>query len=410
MNSEKENSQENNEIEDSIIQGLMDKYQKSPSEYLASSKQLIESSNLRLDRSVMDEIFKSNSQYYPQLKIINLETPIRHEVVHISPTVARDMLKFSRRGKINTDLSNRRVNRSTVKKFTEDMNEGRWCLTGEPIIIGHDGEILDGHTRLEAASKSTYGFIAIIIWGISDALAFAHTDTGNIRSRANVLEMAGVSVDAKILSQVAMLSKAFDMTTNPYAFRGTQGTSFKPAEILDYVQGKDELAWSVNLVASLAKEHRQQIQAPQATLAFAHYLINEKLKTYEADEIPITPDMYISNIISGLGQTSTESIEYKVRDYLESIRKESTSYALLCRLSCIFKGWNMYFNIPVVGKKVSIRRVANFVKNEEGERVPAKAAGNIREAFTIPFLTPGKTPSRVKKRSAMRNVSSKYTT
>ncbi|WP_337136291.1 hypothetical protein, partial [Staphylococcus aureus] len=115
----------------------------------------------------------------------------------------------------------------------------------------------------------TYGFIAIIIWGISDALAFAHTDTGNIRSRANVLEMAGVSVDAKILSQVAMLSKAFDMTTNPYAFRGTQGTSFKPAEILDYVQGKDELAWSVNLVASLAKEHRQQIQAPQATLAFA---------------------------------------------------------------------------------------------------------------------------------------------
>ena len=87
----------------------------------------------------IEEIFKSNSQYYPQLKIINLETPIRHEVVHISPTVARDMLKFSRRGKINTDLSNRRVNRSTVKKFTEDMNEGRWCLTGEPIIIGHDG-------------------------------------------------------------------------------------------------------------------------------------------------------------------------------------------------------------------------------------------------------------------------------
>lgn len=64
----------------------------------------------------------------------------------------------------------------------------------------------------------------------------------------------------------------------------------------------------------------------------------------------------------------------------------------------------MYFNIPVVGKKVAIRRVANFVNNEEGERVPAKAAGNIREAFTIPFLTPGKTPSRVKKQPAMKKV------
>ncbi len=342
MNRNKESQHNNNDIEESIVQGLMEKYQKPPNEYLASSKQLIESSRRKLDRKVMDEIFKSSSQYYPQLKVIDLAIPVQHEVVHISPSVARDMLKFSKRGSINTDLSNRRVNRSAVKKFAEDMNEGRWCLTGEPIIIGHDGEILDGHTRLEAASKSNYGFIAIIIWGISDALAFAHTDTGNIRSRANVLEMAGVSVDAKVLSQVAMLSKAFDMTMNPYAFRGTQGTSFKPAEILDYVQGRDELALSVNKISSLAKEHKQQIQAPQATLAFAHYLINEKLKSYEGDELPITPDIYIANIISGLGQTSTESIEYKVRDYLESIRKESTSYALLCRLSCIFKGWNMY--------------------------------------------------------------------
>lgn len=223
MNRNKESQHNNNDIEESIVQGLMEKYQKPPNEYLASSKQLIESSRRKLDRKVMDEIFKSSSQYYPQLKVIDLAIPVQHEVVHISPSVARDMLKFSKRGSINTDLSNRRVNRSAVKKFAEDMNEGRWCLTGEPIIIGHDGEILDGHTRLEAASKSNYGFIAIIIWGISDALAFAHTDTGNIRSRANVLEMAGVSVDAKVLSQVAMLSKAFDMTMNLMLLGGLRG-------------------------------------------------------------------------------------------------------------------------------------------------------------------------------------------
>ncbi|NWK18538.1 chromosome partitioning protein ParB, partial [Vibrio parahaemolyticus] len=47
MTREAEKDQENNEVEDSIIQGLMDKYQKSPNEYLASSMQLIESSSLR---------------------------------------------------------------------------------------------------------------------------------------------------------------------------------------------------------------------------------------------------------------------------------------------------------------------------------------------------------------------------
>ncbi|ENY8012938.1 chromosome partitioning protein ParB, partial [Vibrio fluvialis] len=133
-------------------------------------------------------------------------------------------------------------------------------------------------------------------------------------------------------------------------------------------------------------------------------LHNQKLKEFDGKEIPLTPDMYIANIISGLGQTSTDSIEYKVRDYLESIRKESTSYALLCRLSCIFKGWNLYNNIPVIGQKVSIRRVANFVKNEEGERIPAKAAGNIKEAFTIPFLGPGKTPNKIKKLASMKKL------
>ncbi|MCQ8206059.1 chromosome partitioning protein ParB, partial [Vibrio parahaemolyticus] len=59
---------------------------------------------------------------------------------------------------------------------------------------------------------------------------------------------------------------------------------------------------------------------------------------------------------------------------------------------------------PVVGKKVSVLRVANFIKNEEGERVPAKDAGNIKEAFTIQFIEPGKTPHKVKKSAAMKQV------
>ncbi|MGR6861519.1 chromosome partitioning protein ParB [Aliivibrio salmonicida] len=392
--------------QNSIIQGLLDKYEPESTAYLASSMELINSSTERVSRSIMDEIFKTKSQYYPELKIIDPPTPIRHEVVYITPQIARDMIKFSRRGAINNGLNNRKESPSTVKKYTKQMNERKWCLTGEPIIIGADGEIQDGHTRLKSASESTVGFIAIIMWGISDDLSFAHIDVGNIRSRAQVLEMAGVTVDAAVLSQVAMLAKAFENTKNIYAFRGTQGTSFQPAQILDYVEKNEELALSVDFVSKLAKKHKHQIQGSQATYAFAHYLIKHNLKGFVYDELTVTPELYLTNLISGLGQTATDNIEYKVREYLQSLVGESTSYSLLCRLSAIFKGWNKYLGIPIVGNKVMVKRVAKFFKDDDGNRLPTKGAGNIKEAFTVPCIERGATPLSVQKRSAMKEVKS----
>lgn len=98
------------------------------------------------------------------------------------------------------------------------MENGKWCLTGEPIIISADGEILNGHHRLQACIEAGVGFIATITYGVTDDLSFAHIDVGNIRSRAQVLEMAGVKVSASVLSRVAMLAKAFEMTKNPFNF------------------------------------------------------------------------------------------------------------------------------------------------------------------------------------------------
>ncbi|MCG9749139.1 chromosome partitioning protein ParB [Vibrio brasiliensis] len=392
-------------LEHNIIKSLLEKYEATEeTTYLASSEELITSSREKLSRETMDEIFKIRSKYYSQLKIITTPTPIGHEVVYISPQTARDMLKFSRRGAINKGLSNRRVLPSSVKSYTQQMNDRRWCLTGEPIIIGADGEIQDGHTRLSAAADSDVGFIAILIWGITDDRSFAHIDVGNNRSRAQVLEMAGVKVDAAVLSQVSMLAKAFEQTKNPYSFRGTQGTSFKPAQILDYVEQNEELALSVDFISKLAKKHRHQIQAPQATYAFAHYLIKNKISCFTGDTLSITPELYLSNVISGLGQLDTDNIEYKVRDYLQTLAGESSSYALLCRLSAIFKGWNMHIGTAVIGNKVAVRRVAKFTKDDEGNKVPLKGAGNINEAFTVPFLKKGKTPPKVRKQAQVKLI------
>lgn len=388
------NDKNENSFEDELVSGLIKKYQPLRKSYLGSSKELIDASVERLSRVQMNEIFKNKSDYYPNLK--RIQTSIKHEVVYIPPTLARDILQFSSRGAINPEHKNRRVSKAEVKRYTQAMDDGKWCLTGEPIVFSSDGEVLNGHTRLEAAANSSKGFITVIIHGVTDDLSFAHIDVGKIRSRAQVLEMAGVQVDANILSRVAMLAKAFDQTKNRYAFRGTQGTSFQQAEILHYVEDREELALSVDFISQLAKKHKHEIQAAPHVYAFAHYLINAETTNYDG-ELAITPEAYLLRIISGIGIQSEEDIEYQVRNYLQTLVGEASSYAVICRLSSIFKGWNQHHAIDIVGNKMAVRRVARYSKDEDGNRIPAKSAGNINEAFTYPFAKKGKTPSKILK-------------
>ncbi len=133
--------------------------------------------------------------------------------------------------------------------------------------------------------------------------------------------------------------------------------------------------------------------------AFAHYLINHKLNQHNLNELPITPEVYLTRIISSLGLESENDVEYQVRNYLQSLVHESTSYSLLCKLSAIFKGWNVHLGIPVTGNRISVKRVALFKKDADGNKIPLPSAGNINEAFTIPCVAKGPTPKRILKQS-----------
>lgn len=388
----------NADLENSIVSSLVSRFDESErTSYLASSTNLLKNSNETVTPAQLEEIFKANAKYYAGVKVV--QTTLKHTTIFISPQLARDMLTFSSRGTVNKKNKNRRLSKPKVKKYAEAMKNREWCLTGEPIIISHEGEILNGHHRLEAACEARVGFIAPITYGVTDDLSFAHIDVGNIRSRSQVLEMAGVKVSASVLSRVAMLAKAFDMTKNPFAFRGTQGTSFQPAEILAYVEDHNELALSVHFISEIFKKHRLESQASETIYAFAHYLIKKQLSACEYENLPLCPETYLTRIISSLGLSSEDDIEYQVRNYLQSIVHESTSYSLLCKLSAIFKGWNSHLGLTISGNRIAVRRVARYKKDESGNKIPLTAAGNINEPFTVPCVSKGPTPKRIQKQS-----------
>lgn len=387
-----------NLLENSVINSLVERFEdKESTSYLASSQKLVDASNELLSTQQLYEIFKEKSKYYAGVK--RVKTSLKHIEIYIDPRLAREMLEFSQRGAVNKNNKNRKLNRTKVNKYAEAMKNSKWCLTGEPVIISADGEILNGHHRLQASLEANVGFIATITYGVTDDLSFAHIDVGNMRSRAQVLEMAGVKVSAQVLSRVAMLAKAFDMTKNPFDFRGTQGTSFQPAEILDYVEDHKELALSVDFVSSVTKRHKRESQVSEPIYAFAHYLITQKLNEYTFNELHITPEIYLTRVISSLGLASEDDVEYQVRNYLQSLVHESTSYSLLCKLSAIFKGWNTHLDIPISGNKIGVKRVARYKKDADGNNIPLASAGNINEAFTIPCTPKGPVPKRILKQS-----------
>ncbi|MCC4817989.1 ParB/RepB/Spo0J family partition protein [Vibrio lentus] len=406
MNDKKTNDNNDisgNEVESSIVDGLVKRYDdKANNSYLGSSKELLKTATF-LSSQQVEGIFKSRARYYSGIKAV--QTTLKHVVIFISPKLARDMLEFSRRGAVNTSNNNRKQSRKRVVDYAESMKNGKWCLSGEPILVSFEGEILNGHHRLEAAVESNTGFITPVIYDVTDDLSFANIDVGNLRSRSQVLEMAGVQVNAQVLSRVAMLSKAFNQTPNPYAFRGTQGTSFQPSQILAYVEENEDLALSVDFVSKIVKRHRLESQVSEAIYAFAHYLINQKLKEVPFDGVlPLCPETYLTRVISSLGLESEDDIEYQVRNYLQSLVHESTSYSLLCKLSAIFKGWNMHLGIAVVGNRISVRRVARYRTEADGNKIPMPSAGNINEAFTIPCVKKGSIPKKIAKQANIKIV------
>lgn len=395
----KQNEISDEHVEASIIDTLFDRFGENENltTYLASSRRFIGDSSSILSSEMVSKIFKEKSKYYSGVR--EVKTDLQHIDLYITPELARDMLQYSRRGAINPEHKNRKISKARVKSYAEAMKESKWCLTGEPIIISSEGEILNGHHRLEASCESQSGFIAPVTYGVTDDLSFAHIDVGNNRTRSQVLEMAGVEVSPSVLSRVAMLAKAFESTKNPFAFRGTQGTSYAPAQILTFVEQNVELALSVAFVSEVVKRHKLESQASEAIYAFAHYLIKKKLIELPMKELPLTPESYLTRVISSIGLESEEDVEYQVRNYLQSLVHESTSYALLCKLSAIFKGWNMHLGISVSGNRISVRRVARYKKDQDGNNIPLPASGNINEPFTIPCVPKGKTPRNIQRQS-----------
>jgi hypothetical protein len=110
-----------------------------------------------------------------------METNLDLKKVLITPKLAKELLLKNN--------SNRRITKSFVTTYANDMREGRWKgNTAEFIKIADDGDILDGQHRLLAIIESDCSVLFDTAFNVPKSV-FDVLDTGKKRSSADVFSI-----------------------------------------------------------------------------------------------------------------------------------------------------------------------------------------------------------------------------
>lgn len=86
--------------------------------------------------------------------------------------------------------NNRRLNKHRVSYLASAMRRGEWQVNGDAIRFAHNGNLIDGQTRLAAIVVSKKSIDSLVIRGLEET-ARTTIDIGKPRTNADHLSMAG---------------------------------------------------------------------------------------------------------------------------------------------------------------------------------------------------------------------------
>lgn len=108
-----------------------------------------------------------------------------NDVERLTPEMAREMLA--------TNIKNRSVSQTVVRRYRRDMEEDRWVFAGDPIRFSIEGHLLDGQHRLLALADCADGTeIDFVVQRGLDSVVQMAMDQGRKRSAGQQIELLGV--------------------------------------------------------------------------------------------------------------------------------------------------------------------------------------------------------------------------
>lgn len=193
------------------------------------------------------------------------------ELEMITPEIAFSMLEVNER----IGFHNRNINRERVAMYTDDMKAGRWRNTAEPLLIGKDGQLMNGQHRLHAVIDAEVSVPMLIIRGV-DLDAFFSIDQGRPRKPSDVVSIVGIRSSALTAATLKLIWA--------WEHFGSAGVKAGPREHKGFTNEiAAEMAKARDIHDSVLTGQKMSKLAPPSAIAFCHWLCGTKNKSLADD-------------------------------------------------------------------------------------------------------------------------------
>ena len=254
-------------------------------------------------------------------------------------------------------IKNRKISKTTVKKYTKVFKAGRWKLNGEPIVF-NGNTLIDGQHRLMACIESEVPFRALCVY-LADDDAFRTLDQGKKRGGSDVLSIAGYQNVTNVASSLAVLVKIDRDGSIATGVGGSTRAVISNEDIEEIADSYPGLERSCAVAQSLYKS----LKIKKSAIAALHYLLSRAEGINGDDYIESFCDQFLKRVFSGVG-LSANSPELIYRNglirHMNQQHRTCSSYVISAGIIC----WNnwvekkpmSFIRVPKDGNVPKVKR------------------------------------------------------
>lgn len=248
-------------------------------------------------------------------------------VESIGPDQAQQILECNK--------NNRYVTEHVSDKYADEMDRGAWLENGASIVIGSNGNLLDGQNRLKAIVKSGVTIPMVVVRDVNPK-AQATMDTGILRRLKDVLTIDGAKDGTNLAG--ALMTHAAYKHCGRFKFPTRERPNF--SEMKEYAKRHPEIEKSVDFINSFD----QKPLIPRGTLAGLHALFAEK--------DVMAANQFIESFVTGANLTMGHPVQKLRERLIDDERKLMTSGRLTGQERAVVAviAWNAVRNDTTVQK------------------------------------------------------------
>jgi hypothetical protein len=166
------------------------------------------------------------------------------------------------------NAGNRHLKRALIARLRRALEEGRFLMNGESIVIDRDGRLLDGQHRLQAVVDTGLTIEALLVYNVDQA-TFPTLDSGSARTAGDVLGIAGTQNAHRISAAVRWIQAYRAGVTAPANVR------IDADQVLSFVEGLNDSEVERMQLATLAAGRVARLVAGSIATALS-FLFAEK--------------------------------------------------------------------------------------------------------------------------------------